>query len=235
MAQQCKMMLNNHNGLEIVLDKISDEFMLELKKIVLEYNDFFQKKNNHINYVNLYQKNLTLNKYDYLLNYLKEIEPINNDIMKHNILYYGFIVSQPNNKNQYFHIDYKGKTVTYFIPLVNLSNKNGTEYLYFYDSSNYIKYFKLFIDITKVYINRDDVISHLEKYNLYNMKDYEFKFANTCAFSVIRLPHDVFHRGKINETNENRVMFQITFEMEPITFLQNEEFVHIAEDDDNED
>jgi hypothetical protein len=235
MAHPCNPMLSYHNGLEIVQPQISDDFMSELKKIALEYKEYFERKNNHINYVNLYQKNLGLHKYDYLLKYLKEIDPINADITKHNILYYGFIVSQPNNKNQYFHIDYKGKTVTYFIPLVNLSNKNGTEYLYFYDSSNYKKYFNIFIDITKVYITRDDVISYLEKHNLFNMKDYEFRFANTNAFSVIRLPHDVFHRGKINETSENRIMFQITIEMEPINFIQNEEFVYVAEDDDNED
>jgi hypothetical protein len=153
--------------------------------------------------------------------------------MKYNILYYGFIISQPNNKNQYFHIDYKGKTITYFIPLVNLSNKNGTEYLYFYDSSYYMKYFHIFIDITKRYIDRNDVISYLEKYNLFNMKDYEFRFANAQAFSVLLLPYYVFHRGEINETNENRIMFQITLEIEPIEFIKNEEFISIAEDDDN--
>jgi len=220
--------------MDLVHEKISNSFIYELKKIVLEYNNFFEVRNNNINYVNLYQKNLKLNKYDYLLNYINEIKILKDSIMRYNILYYGFIISQPNNKNQYFHIDYKGKTITYFIPLVNLSNKNGTEYLYFYDDTNYMKYFHIFIDITKIYVDRKDIISYLEKYNLFNLKDYEFRFANAEAFSILLLPYYVFHRGKINETNENRIMFQITLEMEPINFIQNEEFVPIAEDDDNE-
>ena len=227
-------MNSNYNGMIVVEERINDSFINELKKIVMEYNNFFEMKNNNINYINLYQKNLNLNKHLYLLEYIKEIVPICNDLIKYNILYYGFIVSQPNNKNQYFHIDYKGKSVTYFIPLVNLSNKNGTEYLYFYDNSNYIKYFNLFLEITKIYINREDVITFLEKYNLFYMKDYEFKYANCNAFSVILLPNYVFHRGKTNETDEYRIMFQITLELEEVMFLKNEEFIPIAENDDNE-
>jgi hypothetical protein len=87
-------------------------------------------------------KNLDLKKYDYLLNYLLNIESIKKDLETTNILYYGFIISQ------HFHIDYRGKTLTYFIPLCDLTDKNGTEFLYFYDESNYTKYFDLFNEIT---------------------------------------------------------------------------------------
>lgn len=221
-------------GIEIVQTSINEQFISELKKIVLEYNNFLELKNNNINYINLYQKNLQLKKHDYLLDYIKEIEPINESLKYNSILYYGFIIAQPNNKNQYFHIDYKGKTVTYFIPLVCITNMNGTEYLYFYDTANYDKYFDVFIQITKKYITQNEVISYLETIGLFHKKDYEFRFANCDAFSVIKLPRNVFHRGKTNETNEYRIMFQITLELEEIEFIQNEQFITIAEDDDNE-
>jgi hypothetical protein len=227
------MYTRNTNGITIVQNKISENFINELKSIVLEFNDFMEIKNNNINYINLYQKNLNLKKHDYLLDYIKEIDMIKESLETCSILYYGFIISQPRNKNQYFHIDYKGKTITYFIPLVCITDKNGTEYLYFYDSSNYKKYFNVFLEITKKFITRDEIIFYLEKYDLIHKKDYEFRFANCDAYSVIMLPHDVFHRGKTNETNEYRIMFQITLELESIDFIQNEQFVPIAEDDDN--
>lgn len=221
------------NGIIIVQKRINEKFINELLKIVIEYNNFLEIKNNNINYINLYQKNLNLTKHNYLLDYIKEIEHINKSLETCSILYYGFIIAQPNNKNQYFHIDYMGKTITYFIPLVHITDMNGTEYLYFYDSSNYAKYFNLFLEITKKFITQAEIIAYLIKYDLQYMKDYEFRFANCDAFSVIFLPRDVFHRGKTNETSEYRIMFQITLELEPICFIQNEVFIPIAEDDDS--
>ena len=135
--------------MNVIETRVNEILIDELKKIVLEYNNFLEIKNNNINYINLYQKNLQLNKHNYLLEMIQTIEPIKKSLENNTILYYGFIISQPNNKNQYFHIDYMGKTITYFIPLVDLNDKNGTEYLFFYDNNNYNKYFNLFIKITK--------------------------------------------------------------------------------------
>lgn len=236
MSLSCDKNYKNKNlGIQIVQNKISNEFINELNKVVSEFNNFLEIKNSNVNYINLYQKNLNLTKHNYLLNYIKEIDVINESINKHSILYYGFIISQPNNKNQYFHIDYKGKSITYFIPLVHLTDKNGTEYIYFYDNSNYQKYFNVFLDITKKYITQQEVINYLEKIGLTHGKDYEFRFANCNAYSVIKLPHNVFHRGKTNETDHYRIMFQITFEIEDIGFIQNEQFIEIAEEDDNDE
>lgn len=92
--------------MEVIITTIN-----EIQNLLLEYNYFFEIKNNNINYINLYQKNLELKRHDYIIDFIKNTIPLN-----HNILYYGFINSQPNNKNQYFHIDYKGKSMTYFIP-----------------------------------------------------------------------------------------------------------------------
>lgn len=218
--------------MNVIEPRVNETLIDEIKKIVLEYNNFLEIKNNNINYINLYQKNLQLNKHDYLLAMIQKVEPINLSLKNNTILYYGYIVSQPGNKNQYFHIDYKGKTITYFIPLVDLNDKNGTEYLFFYDNTNYNKFFDLFIKITKKYIERSEIIDILSTYDIIYMKDYEFKYVNAPAFSLLSLPNNVFHRGRTNETDHYRVMFQITIELEPIDYIVNEEFINIAENDD---
>jgi hypothetical protein len=217
--------------MDIFYEKINPKFIKEINNLLSLHDDFFNTRNSNINYINLYQKNLNIARYDYILEYLRNIEIIGKDITRYNILYYGFLVSQPNNKNQYFHLDYKGKSITYFIPTVDLTDKNGTEYLYFYDTSNYDKYFNLFLDITKQYIEKEKLIDFLETVGLIYMKDYEFRIANCSAYSIVRLPHNVFHRGKTNESGKNRIMFQITLELENIDFIKNEEIIPIAEED----
>ncbi len=172
-----------------------------------------------------------MKKYDYLLNYLKQIESIKKDLEETNILYYGFIISQPGNETQHFHIDYRGKTLTYFIPLCDLTDKNGTEFLYFYDESNYTKYFDLFNEITHKFIEKDELIEFLLTKNLKYKIDYEFRIANCEKNTLIKMPHYVFHRGKTNETDKVRIMFQLTLEISTVDFIQNMEFIEIAEED----
>lgn len=108
---------------------------------------------------------------------------------------------------------------------------NGTEYLYFYDKTNYMKHYQLFLDISKVYIDKNELIKFLETVGIIYMKDYEFKIVNCTKYSLLLLPHYVFHRGKTNESGKNRIMFQITLEMENIDFIKNEEIIPVAEDD----
>ncbi len=217
--------------MELFEEKLDTSFVNELRKIIRNYDTYLEKKNIFINYINLYQKNLNLCKYDYLLNYINNIEPIKKDLEKTNILYYGFIISQPGNASQYFHIDYRGNTLTYFIPLCELTDKNGTEYLYFFDKSNYFKYFDLFNEITHKYIEKEQLIEFLKSVNLVFGKDFEFRIANSSANQLIKMPHYVFHRGKTNESKERRIMFQLTLEIKPVDFIQNMEFIEIAEED----
>jgi hypothetical protein len=44
--------------------------------------------------------------------------------------------------NQHFHIDYNGKTDTYFIPLFDLNATNGTEYVKFNNIKLNLHYFE---------------------------------------------------------------------------------------------
>ena len=217
--------------MELLEEKLDPIFIEELHKIVTKYEDYLRKKNLSINYINLYQKNLNINSYDYLLDFIKKIEHIKKDLEKTNILYYGFIISQVGNSPQHFHIDYRGNTLTYFIPLCELTDKNGTEYLYFFEKSNYLKYFDLFNEITHKYIEKEQLIEFLKSVNLVYQKDFEFRIANSPADKLIKMPHYVFHRGKTNESNERRIMFQLTLEIKPVDFIQNMEFIEIAEED----
>ena len=52
--------------MNVIEPRVNEMLIDEIKKIVLEYNNFLEIKNNNINYINLYQKNLQLNKHDYL-------------------------------------------------------------------------------------------------------------------------------------------------------------------------
>ena len=217
--------------MNLIEEKIEDSFISELNFIVQNYDYYFNKKNNHINYINLYQKNLELQKYNYLINYLKKIKTIESSLSKYNILYYGLIISQPNNENQYYHLDYRGKSITYFIPLCDITDKNGTEYLYFYDKENYEKYYDLFLEITHKYKEKEELKKFLETKNLFYGKDYELRIVNCKANSIVFLPNNVFHRGKTNESGKRRIMFQLTLELEEIDFIQNLEFIPVAEED----
>ena len=217
--------------MELIEEKLDPSFVRELHKIVKNYDTYLEKKNLSINYINLYQKNLNINKYNYLLDYIKKVEHIKKDLERTTILYYGFIISQPGNSTQHFHLDYRGQTLTYFIPLCELTDKNGTEFLYFYDESNYSKYFNVFNEITHKYINKDELIEFLKTINLTYLKDYEFRIANSQANRLIRMTNYVFHRGKTNESDNRRIMFQLTLELKPVDFIQNMEFIEIAEED----
>jgi hypothetical protein len=219
-------------GMTVIQERISDDFIRELHTIIEKFNHFVELKNANISYLNLYQKNLDIREYDYLLNYIKKIDMINEALKKYKILYYGFIIAKSNNKNQYFHLDYTGKTITYFIPLVNLTDMNGTEYLCFYNIENYKTYFKLFLGISRKYITRQEVIDYLITQNIHLNIDYEFRILNCKAYSVILLQHHVFHRGKTNETPHDRIMFQLTLELENVPFIKNEQFITVAENDD---
>ena len=216
-----------------IQDHIQPSLEVKLKENLLDYKNVLEKRTSYIHYINLYQKNLNLNRYPDLLDEIRQIEPIRThlDISSNSLLYYGFIIAQPGNRNQKFHLDYKGKTITYFIPMVDMTIENGTEYLYFYNEELYKRQFSFFLHISSLFTERSDIIEALESIHLTLHKDYEFRYAQASAYSVIELQNYVFHRGRVNETNQDRILFQITIEYEPVDFIINNEFIAIAEQD----
>ena len=58
----------------------------------------------------------------------------------------------PNCDNQLFHIDYEGNVETFFIPLVDLTDDYGNEYLKFKNLKDNAKYFDTLSSINYQYI-----------------------------------------------------------------------------------
>lgn len=112
-------------------------------------------------------------------------------------------------KKQEFHIDYNSSTVSYFIPLVELNNLNGTEYIDFYNKEANINIIKNLLFISHEFLERETIIEYLKKFNLIHKKDYDFKYVNAPSFSVIFMDNFTFHRGRKNKLKYVRPMVQI--------------------------
>jgi len=136
-----------------------------------------------------------------------------------------FLNAPPDCNTQLFHLDYKGDSISYFIPLVELSDMNGTEYLYFFNQDNYQTYYNIILDMNEKYFDRNEAIEYLSKLGLSLNIDYAFKFANSEAFSLIYMPHYVYHRGQKNKTNKNRIMLNILFSIKNIYNYPTDEYV----------
>lgn len=175
------------------------------KELILNYhkNKGSLENKKKINYINIYHKNWPKNKEFFLKNL------IDNEIKCKNIISFGFINSPINCQKQKFHLDYNSYTHTYFIPLIDLNDCNGTEYIQFYDTKINIKNVKNLLGISNKYLFKNDIINELKKIDLHLNKDYEFKYLNAKAFDVILMKNYIFHRGSKNRLNVNRVMFQI--------------------------
>jgi hypothetical protein len=120
----------------------------------------------------------------------------------------GFICSQVNSHNQHFHIDYNGNTETFFIPLIDLDNNNGTEYIEFINKDFNINIFNELLTITDEFINREQIINYFDKLNILH-SNYQFKFLNGKKGCMVKMPYYVFHRGQSNKGTQDRIMFQI--------------------------
>ena len=216
-----------NNNLKKTIETISNN--------TFNLNDIDKKK---IGYYNIYHKKWIKknNKYIDVVN--KIIDEINlNSLEKINIddiLYIGYIYSFPNCDNQTFHYDYSNKSETYFIPLTDLTDKNGTEYLSFKDPLKNISNFNILNNINNKYSSKNDIVKYLSE-NKINENEYDFKIYNTNAYSLYKLPKNIFHRGKINETNKIRIILQLVIikDKEYINNIDVSELISDAELDDS--
>ena len=228
--------------MELIKCKINNNIELILKNLKLSIFD----KNIHriniakIGYFNIYHK-----KWDSFKNniFYKEISLILNEINENinkdkinfnNLLYAGFIYSFPNCDNQKFHFDYSNNSITYFIPLNDITDLNGTEYLFFKEAENYNKYLKILNKINNCYSSKVDIENYLKQNNI-NNNLFNFKIYNGSKFCLYKLPNNIFHRGKVNETKEIRIMFQITIlnNNDYLKNIINYDLIKDAELDDN--
>jgi len=197
--------------MNIVATKISDQLKSKIIDLHKKYECHFQKTST-INGINLYTKyNKTNTKLIELLTC--ENEMFSYHFAHHELVYVQFINSYPDNDDQFYHIDYQGDSVSYFIPLVDINELNGTKYLSFVDKENYKKHYEFFLKVSDLILNDEDVITKLKEHNLHYGVDYTFETISANAFGIIELPNYCFHRGQKNKTNVVRSMVCITFSL----------------------
>jgi hypothetical protein len=202
--------------MNIVQNNISNTLQTELQNILnLNYDYFNLSDSKLINHKLIYCNKWKVNEYDYLVDLLKnESSHLKNTFENNTLIQINIINAPPDCNDQLFHIDYEGDSISYFIPYVQLSPLNGTEYLEFKDKQNYQKYYNILLEMSKLYLDRDEIISYLSKINLVFNSDYCFSFATSNAFSLIEMPNYVYHRGQKNKTNQNRLMLNILFSID---------------------
>jgi hypothetical protein len=101
--------------------KISNQFITEIKNNYTKIKNELDDNNKNINYINIYNKKWKTEKNNNILkNY------VDKEIACKNIITLSYISAPSNCNNQEFHIDYEGETITYFIPLIELTDLNGT-------------------------------------------------------------------------------------------------------------
>ena len=145
------------------------------------------------------------------------------------------ICAPPDCNNQLFHMDYQGDSESYFIPMVPLSDLNGTEYLHFTDKRNYKVYYNNLLYMSDHYFDKQDAIDYLiQQLGLKLTTDFSFKCAKSDAYALIFMPYYVYHRGQKNKTPINRLMVNILFSIGNKFSYPTEEYILDAEIDEED-
>ena len=63
--------------------------------------------------------------------------------------------------------------------------------------------------------------NNFESLNI-DKSNYDFKILNAKSYSMVKMPYYLFHRGKINESNYNRIMFQIVISESNDAIISND-------------
>ena len=200
--------------MEVIERIVSDELKQALQKLNLNY--FNNSNNNLINHRVFYcnKWNDDDNKTGLLVLELlkKECDHLKNSFKNNTLIQLNIINAPPDCNSQLFHIDYQGDSASYFIPLVELSDLNGTEYLHFYDKKKYIQFYSTFLSMSDNYLDKKDIIEYFKnKHDLNLDVDFTFKCANSEPYALLYMPYYVYHRGQKNKTNTNRLMLNILF------------------------
>jgi len=135
------------------------------------------------------------------------------------ILGFGFIQAPHGNKTQAWHTDYGGKTENIFIPLVPMTDLNGTQFVYF-DDPDAAKFWFWYIyavhdfavELPPTLFPDDD-----ERHKVPNApsKKYTVKHWNAQPYTISRMPHYLYHRGPTNFEKETKILFYVTVTSDP--------------------
>ena len=212
--------------MEVLTNSIEPLLQLELDHLLQVSLPLFQTNQsspNRINYITLYHKDWEYpNKKVYQL--FQQNDLLRSYMEKYPVAQIGIILSPPDCCNQLFHIDYSGKTFTLFIPTIDITDGNGTEYLQFTNPDHYEYYYPHVLEISNRFKEKQQVIHHLTSLHLKEVDDYQFHIINTNAYSIVKLPRNALHRGKSNETKTSRYMFQLIFLLD-VDYVELDEYV----------
>lgn len=199
--------------MNIIKNNISNILQNELDYILKNNLDYFLKSDSKlINHKLLYCNKWDKNEYSYLINLLEnECPHLRNTFANNTLIQINLINAPPDCNDQIFHIDYLGDSISYFIPFVELNSLNGTEFLEFTDTKLYSSFFNTLLEMSSLYLDRNEIISYLSKFGLAVGLDYRFSFATSDMYALICMPNYVYHRGQKNKTNKNRIMLNILF------------------------
>ena len=200
--------------MNVIQSYVSDTLKKTLNDIFQSIAPHFESNTNLINHKLFYCNKWddSRNKHTYLLDMLRnECDRLRVLMEENTLLQINYICAPPDCTDQLFHIDYLGDSISIFIPLVDLSDLNGTEYLYFYDETNYLRFFDLMLEMSNNYFTKTEATDYMISKGFIYEKDFCFKCANSCAYSIIEMPYYVYHRGQKNKTNHNRIMLNILF------------------------
>ena len=200
--------------MNVIQPYISPTLKQTLTDIYQSIAPHFESNTNLINhklfYCNKWED--SRNKHTYLLDMLRnECDRLRILMEENTLLQINFICAPPDCTDQLFHIDYLGDSISIFIPLVELSDLNGTEYLYFYDEKNYLLFFDLMLEMSDKNFTKSEATAYMISKGFVYEKDFCFKCANSPAYSIIEMPYYVYHRGQKNKTNHKRIMLNILF------------------------
>lgn len=214
-------------------EEIRDLITQEMKKVDLLI--FSQSK--RIGYINLWckgwkedvtetQKKIIDRLFDVFYGSIK-----NKDVYPVSL---GFIHAPIDCSDQFFHFDYFCKTETIFIPLIDIDDKNGTEYVEFRNMSDNLKYMEFLLhNCSDKYILKEDLITFFKDYNIDN---YDIKQVCCSAFDFLKMPYYLLHRGVKNKGNCDRIMFQLVVSFDNEFVLTNQDiYVPDSELDDCND
>lgn len=220
--------------MELIKPTISADLKQALQNLDIDY--FIKSTNNLINHRVFYCNKWTEEQNKVALPILellkKECDHLKSSFETKTLIQINIINAPPDCNNQLFHMDYQGDSESYFIPMVELSDLNGTEYLFFSDEKNYKLYYDHLLYMSDNYLDKQDAISYLsDKLNLKMNEDFTFKCANSDAYALIFMPYYVYHRGQKNKTPINRLMMNILFSIGNNFNYPIEEYILDAEID----
>jgi len=223
--------------MELIQRQISPTLQQAIQNLDLDY--FIKSTNNLINHKVFYCNKWTEEqnkKGQTIVRILREECPhLKESFATKTLIQVNVICAPPDCNNQLFHLDYKGDSESYFIPMVPLSDLNGTEYLHFSDQRNYKVYYESLMYMSDHYFDKKDALEYLTtvlglKANI----DFAFKCANSDAYALLFMPYYVYHRGQKNKTAINRLMVNILFSIGDNFSYPIEEYILDAEIDEED-